>query len=522
MIPVIPEQIALNARPNRESEIGSSPIGTGAGLSESVNGERFDGDFNALVEFSLQAASDERPPAKPELPVVEIAELQPTAIDTAGSELPVSGKDLPTRREFAPPHLPAAGKVARPAISGGDRPELARSVQAARDPQQIAEDPPLRAARATQVTESSGPSSAEASPTDRERPSVVTKIAFADKQPAPTVEKTAVRETKRAASAAQRPPKHAASEGIVNQAVSAKKEPDQRELSAAPAQTRAEVQRPAITDETRLVATPLDPVHSRADLPIPHEVVAATALPKIAERPSSPKLQSELAKAQKPGSEASLNIATTIDAPVATKGSTPALLVQSPIEPIQSIQAQPASPPTANSVVSSAPNLPSPLADTRVEARVIPQIEQAIDALTDAREAGRVSRPEMVLRHGEFGMVNMRLEAVSGDLRAILSSRDPGFVPAIQAALGERAVSASSEPSTNHNSHRGQDQNAGTTAHSGGGNSPNYGSSPGSSQGSSQPRLPQHEATRQDADSGDREEAGGMPHLGVGASGLFA
>lgn len=74
-----------------------------------------------------------------------------------------------------------------------------------------------------------------------------------------------------------------------------------------------------------------------------------------------------------------------------------------------------------------------------------PQQESAIAQVGDLREALRAARPEMTLRHAEFGHVSLKLEATgTADWRAVLASRDPGFVPAIQAALAERAVAAAS------------------------------------------------------------------------------
>jgi hypothetical protein len=74
-----------------------------------------------------------------------------------------------------------------------------------------------------------------------------------------------------------------------------------------------------------------------------------------------------------------------------------------------------------------------------------PQQESAIAQVGDLREAMRTARPEMTLRHAEFGFVSLRLEAAGPqDWRAVLASRDPGFVPAIQSALADRAIAAAS------------------------------------------------------------------------------
>lgn len=104
-----------------------------------------------------------------------------------------------------------------------------------------------------------------------------------------------------------------------------------------------------------------------------------------------------------------------------------------------------------------------------------------IDQAGSLREALREARPAMMLNHAEFGAVSLRLEAGGSEgWRAVLASRDPGFVPAIQAALAERAVAAAGA-SADTASHGGQ-----TT-----GNDHRSGSSPSGGQGSSQPYLGQ-------------------------------
>mgnify|MGYP001791862537 CR=1 FL=1 len=142
-------------------------------------------------------------------------------------------------------------------------------------------------------------------------------------------------------------------------------------------------------------------------------------------------------------------------------------------------------------------------------------LEQVTSQVAEAREAGRGLRPELTLRHADFGTVAMRIEpGVSGavnDWRATLSARDPGFVPAVQAALLERGVAAASESgfaqsgfsqnsgsqagSQGASSQRGGDQNSQSGAFqnsagfgaAGGGSDQRYGSSTGGSQGSAQP-----------------------------------
>ncbi len=132
------------------------------------------------------------------------------------------------------------------------------------------------------------------------------------------------------------------------------------------------------------------------------------------------------------------------------------------------------------------------------EARIAPQQDSAITQVGELREALRAARPEMTLRHAEFGFVSLRVEATGAqDWRAVLASRDPGFVPAIQAALAERAVAASSETSaSNSGSHHGQS----------GQSDQRYGFSQGSGQGSSQPYMEQSGKRDEGASSHQRQQ----------------
>ena len=112
-----------------------------------------------------------------------------------------------------------------------------------------------------------------------------------------------------------------------------------------------------------------------------------------------------------------------------------------------------------------------------------PQLEHTIQQVGEIREALRAVRPELNLRHAEFGFVSLRLDATGAaqDWRAVLASRDPGFVPAVQAALAERAVAAPSSDTATTGNGAGQ----------GGSGEQRYGSSPNGGQGSSQPYFAQ-------------------------------
>lgn len=112
------------------------------------------------------------------------------------------------------------------------------------------------------------------------------------------------------------------------------------------------------------------------------------------------------------------------------------------------------------------------------------QIESAIAQVGTLREALRSVSPAMTVQHAEFGAVSVRLEQAAPDQwRAVLASRDPGFVPAIQAALETRAVAATADASGNLTHHHGASQN--------GAGDQRYGASPNGGQGSSQPYLGQ-------------------------------
>ena len=151
--------------------------------------------------------------------------------------------------------------------------------------------------------------------------------------------------------------------------------------------------------------------------------------------------------------------------------------------------------PTATSAAPANPSpvaaaTPTPLQTAAIEQRPEPRSsdtnqESTIAQVGEIREALRSTRPEMTVRHAEFGMVSLRIEgtaAAAHDWRAVLASRDPGFVPAVQAALAERAIAASADTAS-----------SGSQTGSGGGSGASsdrpYGFSQGASQGSSQPYL---------------------------------
>ena len=121
------------------------------------------------------------------------------------------------------------------------------------------------------------------------------------------------------------------------------------------------------------------------------------------------------------------------------------------------------------------------MADSAEPRAPAPQQESTIAQVGELREALRAARPEMTLRHAEFGFVSLRVDATGAEgWRAVLASRDPGFVPAIHAALADRAIAATADTAGTHNS-------AGQNGQS----DQRYGPSPNGGQGSSQPYLAQ-------------------------------
>ncbi|MEP0189717.1 MAG: hypothetical protein ABJP70_01425 [Erythrobacter sp.] len=174
------------------------------------------------------------------------------------------------------------------------------------------------------------------------------------------------------------------------------------------------------------------------------------------------------------------------------------------------------------------PAQPVPNSAVISEARPVDDIGATIDRLIESRETARAQRPELTVRHSEFGAVHMRLEAAGGDLRATLANRDPGFVPAVQAALAERAVAPTSEAAMT--GQRSPDQQNGTN--NGSQNPSNtgaqsdfeqrYGSSTGSDQGSSKPYLEQNSVEEDDSAQSGLIAEDQNPQNDQSAGGLFA
>ena len=156
------------------------------------------------------------------------------------------------------------------------------------------------------------------------------------------------------------------------------------------------------------------------------------------------------------------------------------------------------------------------------------ELEAAIEHLAEAREAGRAARSQVTLSHHEFGAISLKIDASGNDLRATLASRDPGFVPAIQAALAERGVSASGEAASTQ-SQRGGEQANGQQGQSQQGNSggggtsdPRYGFSSGSGHASNLPYRDQNGASKDEQGGPARSREGDDPESESAQDGLFA
>lgn len=124
----------------------------------------------------------------------------------------------------------------------------------------------------------------------------------------------------------------------------------------------------------------------------------------------------------------------TPDSPLAMPAPDAAAVAVRPVETALAVSAprdaMPASPAPATAAAA-------PVAAPGV------QIEQLVEVLAQAREAGRGARGELAVRHAEFGTVAIRLEQAEGETRATLAGRDPGFAPAVVAALAERSATGS-------------------------------------------------------------------------------
>lgn len=190
---------------------------------------------------------------------------------------------------------------------------------------------------------------------------------------------------------------------------------------------------------------------------------------------------------------------------------------------------------SAPALLSPQTTAPVPIADTSAALKLGPSLENTIEQLAETRTNAQANKPELTVRHQEFGAITMRLDANGTDLRATLSARDPGFVPAIQSALAERSIAAGGETSSSNaskgneqgssNSNSQSNSGSGTFAgsHGQGWNSQGaYGSSTGSGQGTSQPYMGQTEGRDEELGSDQAARAMGQGDGPAGEGELFA
>ncbi|MEP6393226.1 MAG: hypothetical protein ABJ045_06985 [Alteripontixanthobacter sp.] len=87
---------------------------------------------------------------------------------------------------------------------------------------------------------------------------------------------------------------------------------------------------------------------------------------------------------------------------------------------------------------------PAPATTPSAAASLAHDHDAVVERLAEARDQAQMGkvggRASMAVRHDEFGHVALRLETAAAGLKFALSSADPDFAPAVQAALAERAV----------------------------------------------------------------------------------
>jgi hypothetical protein len=260
-----------------------------------------------------------------------------------------------------------------------------------------------------------------------------------------------------------------------------------------------------------LADAPLEPALEAATTPATDTAPGGTILPQtggtlpMSEPPAmlltipaaAPLAVRVTAAPRAPAPQPSLPLAPVSEEASASAPSVPApALLPELVETAPSAAAptQPATP----ALAQTAPAQPAPTERAEVRGPSASQ-ESTIAHVGEIREALRSVRPEMTLRHAEFGLISLRIEgAASQDPRAVLASRDPGFIPAIQAALAERAVAAAAD-TAGTGSHTGSGSGSGLDQRS-------YGFSLGPGQGSSQPYLEQSGKHDQGASQHQRQQ----------------
>lgn len=274
-----------------------------------------------------------------------------------------------------------------------------------------------------------------------------------------------------------------------------------RRVAAAP--TLAVPDEPAVSGP----GLPGSAIHIDADKPAgPLAAPAATATAAAAVLPIDPAAvqsasRSAVAATAAPrptGGEADAPAATPAPAPAPAPAAVQVAAAASELPPSAALPAAApdVSAPAAALAAAAAPAPAAAVPDRVAEQRPpAPQLESTIAQVGELREALRSARPAMTVQHAEFGMVSLRLEQAAPDQwRAVLASRDPGFVPAVQAALDARTVAAAADTATNLAGQGGGGSPFGTpqqNASQNGAGDQRYGASPNGGQGSSQPYMGQ-------------------------------
>jgi hypothetical protein len=519
MIPFLPELPVTPALPLPASALPANGTGAGAGAGVASGGGL---DFAALLGAaalprpfaSSQGATEENRPASDaaSLPLIAAPEeAAPAHPRVRGQEVPAlpapaaprlpGGRILPEAGETLPPPLPQAAAalavavpeahrappgIARAEVPMGQLPPLAGAAAApAPGPSSASDLAPAPAPGAVPegaaLVVAVAPSALRIPARDPQPPSVPTAVSLGAATTSDFVTTEAPRQAEPAETGEAAEPREPAQ-------LSAP-------FAAAPDLVPGAPWSPPAQTGVALAASPEpgpapDPVPPAVSVPAAAPVALAGALvvPAGGADAAAP------AKASFTRGSASRFAAAEPAVSAAPSSSGPAAPVPSAL-PV-GIPTLPEAEPDALSVPASGasttpaaptPAIPAPLppatapasqpaAESRPSDPAAP-VETAIAQAGTLREALRAQRPEMVVRHAEFGMISLRLEPAAPDQwRAVLASRDPGFVPAIQAALAERAISPAQAPT-----------DSGTAMGQNGTGEQRYGASPNGGQGSSQP-----------------------------------
>lgn len=185
--------------------------------------------------------------------------------------------------------------------------------------------------------------------------------------------------------------------------------------------------------------------------------------------------------------------------------------------------AEPAAPapvlPVAAAAMVAAPAADAAPVQSAQSARLAPAAAEAtperhdfsavIDKLSEARELARPGRADMHLAHREFGQVSVQFELAGQALKVAMTSADPGFSPAVQAALADRPAAAVADPArTDSQPQRGDSVNAANASWQAGAQADGQRQDQERAQQSRPGQQPVHRQADGDADSGTGHAAG--------------